>query len=491
MRVGSITILVLSIFLLIGSGFRTESQASDPNIIFIIADDVGWNDLGCYGNEVVHTPNIDALAAKGLRFDNAFLTASSCSPSRCSMITGRYPHNTGAAELHSPLPIEQIPFPLQLKEHGYHTVQAGKSHFGPNALRAFDKAHEMEGANHSGAGRWVQCLKERPRDKPFFAWFAAIDAHRAWQHDSLGYTHDPASIPVPPFLADDAETRKDLASYYHEISRWDYYIGEVVKELKAQEIYQNTAIFILSDNGMPFPRAKTRVYDSGMKTPLIVHWPARIDQGAVTRALVSSIDIGPTILDIAGVPTLPSFQGKSFLSIIQHPNLDFRQYVFSEHNWHDYEAHERMVRSTQFLYIKNNRTHLSNGGPADSKRSASQTSLDSLYAQGKLNAAQVDIFVTPRSSEELFDVNNDPWQLHNLAGDPKWSVTLEKYRNLLLEWMQSTHDNVPDSITADAFDRNTGNLLPDIEAFNKIVRGEMPGERNAAQKVNTKPGFKN
>src|SRR5690606_22645876 len=122
-------------------GQNKDSQR--PNIVFIIADDVSWNDLGCYGNRAVRTPIIDQLAGEGIRFDNVFLTASSCSPSRTSIISGRYPHNTGAAELHTPLPEEQIPFPLLLKESGYYTVQSGKTHFGEPALRAFDKVYAM------------------------------------------------------------------------------------------------------------------------------------------------------------------------------------------------------------------------------------------------------------------------------------------------------------------------------------------------------------
>ena len=171
-----ISLLVSLVFLPFSAGRSgpLEYQRDKPNIVYIIADDVGWSDLGCYGNEVVHTPHIDQVAKEGLRFENAFLTASSCSPSRCSIITGRYPHGNGAAELHSPLPESQIPFPLLLKNAGYYTVQAGKSHFGDPALRCFDNAYQMKDAGVGGEERWVQCLQERPRDKPFFAWFLSI-----------------------------------------------------------------------------------------------------------------------------------------------------------------------------------------------------------------------------------------------------------------------------------------------------------------------------
>ena len=466
-----------------------QQEQRQPNIIFIIADDVGWNDLGCYGNKVVSTPHIDQMAREGILFKNAFLTASSCSPSRCSIITGRYPHNTGAAELHSPLPESQIPFPLLLKESGYYTVQAGKSHFGQAALRCFDKAYEMQEAGVGGEERWVRCLQERPADRPFFAWFAAIDAHRDWQIDEFGVNHDPDKIQVPPYLVDDERTRRDLAAYYHEISRWDYYVGKVKEELGRQGIYDNTVIIIMSDNGMPFPRAKTRVYDSGMKTPLVIQWPGYINEGITSSSLVSAVDIAPTIIDIAGIKMPDYFQGKSFKSLLKTPEMPFRQFVYSEHNWHDYEAHERMVRSLRYLYVRNNRPNLSNGGPADSKRSDSQVALDSVRRLGLLTAAQTDNFVVPRPVEELFDTSVDEDQLCNLASMAAYNDTLLYYRQQLQSWIDQTGDDIPKILTGDGFDRNTGELLHDVPAFNRVKRGEMPGSNRGALSLNSNPGF--
>ncbi|NND06580.1 MAG: sulfatase [Saprospiraceae bacterium] len=466
------------------------SAQDRPHIIYIIADDVSWNDFGCYGNEVVRTPHIDALAQKGIVFRNAFLTASSCSPSRCSIITGRYPHNTGAAELHSPLPESQIPFPLLLQEAGYYTVQSGKSHFGKPALRAFDHGYEMEDAGNGGEERWVQCLQERPRDQPIFAWFAATDAHRAWGADDFATPHNPDDLNVPPYLVDNVATRQDLASYYNEIQRFDHYIGEVVAELKAQEIFDHTLIVVMADNGMPFPRAKTRVYDSGMQTPLVLHWPNGIDaQGTVCQSLVSVVDLAPTFLELADVAIPDHLQGKSFVDLFHDPSQDFRQYVYAEHNWHDFEAHERMVRSKDFLYVRNARTQFPNGGPADSKRSASQYALNAARDAGRLTPAQVDNFIAPRPHEELFNVAVDSLQLLNLASVPLFQSTLPIYRQALDDWIAITKDNVPDKITADGFDRQTGELRPSVPAFNKVPRGEMPGIKRGALTAIGTPGF--
>lgn len=471
-------ILLLAFFF--NPAIARDGNDHRPNIIFIIADDISWNDIGCYGNPAVKTPVIDQLAQEGIRFDNVFLTASSCSPSRTSIISGRYPHNTGAAELHTPLPEDQIPFPLLLKESGYYTVQSGKSHFGEPALRAFDKAYEMEDAGTGGEERWVRCLEERPKDRPFFAWFAAIDAHRPWQADDFGAPHDPAKVIVPPYLADTEATRKDLASYYNEIARFDFYIGEVVKELERQGIEDNTLIMILADNGRAFPRSKTRVYDSGMKTPFIVKWGDGIKRpGSVSKSLISVVDIAPTLLEIAGIESPPRFQGENFTQILANPEAEHRQYVFAEHNWHDYEAHERMVRSNDFLYVLNSRPNLSNPGPADSNNSPSFEDLKKFRDKGKLTHAQADIFMVPRPYEELYDCTQDPMQLSNVVSLPHYKDELEKLRKVLEAWRDETKDNTPERLTGDWFDRETGKRL----GKETQIRGEMPGVTSGATKV--------
>ena len=199
---------------------------SQPNIIVFIADDVSWNDYGCYGNEGVRTPNIDRLAANGIRFDNAFLTASSCSPSRASIITGRYPHNTGkAAELHLPI-ADHLPWiPELLQDEGYYTALSGKDHMkredGSNSDFWDHLDSGKKEGNSGGEANWLEITQTRPMETPFFFWFAAFDAHRKWDADSewdeskYGPMTNPADVIVPPFMLDTPETRQDLASYYN------------------------------------------------------------------------------------------------------------------------------------------------------------------------------------------------------------------------------------------------------------------------------------
>ena len=160
-----------------------------PNFIIYITDDVSWNDLGCYGDPVAKTPNLDQMARDGMRFDNAYLTISSCSPSRCSLITGRYPHNTGACELHTTLPRDQYVFPEDLKKTGYYTALSGKHHIGNAVNRGFDLVSKGKGPGKQGD--WVQILRDRPKDKPFFCWFASSDAHRGWQINDEAPQYEP------------------------------------------------------------------------------------------------------------------------------------------------------------------------------------------------------------------------------------------------------------------------------------------------------------
>ena len=460
------------------------SQEAPPNFIIFIADDVSWDDLGCYGNEDVQTPNIDRLAAAGLRFTNVYLTASSCSPSRNSIMTARYPHNTGAAELHTQPPVEMMSFPEVLRQNGYYSGQAGKFHMGTYAERGFDVMYRTREENGDGGEKsWVRTVRERPRDQPFFMWFAALDAHRVWGPNKFSGAHDPKQLTPPFYLADNAATKEDLGKYYDEIKRFDHYIGEVVNELEEQGALDNTVIIIMADNGRPFPHSKTRVNDRGMKTPFIVSWPAGIDRPALCQSLISVIDIGPTLLTLAGAEIPESFQGVPFGQIIADPAEPFRNYIFAEHNWHDYEAHERMVRNQDYMYILNSRPLQPQMGPADAVESPSMEDLKRLRAAGKLSAIQADVFTTPRPMEELYDLRSDSLQLVNVASLPQQQRQLEQMRIILKEWMDETGDNIPGNLTPDWYRREPGY----IKTLHEGVRGEMPGAANEATTAGWKP----
>lgn len=472
-------ILISFTVLLSACGGREATDQDDlpsPNFIFFITDDISFNDLGCYGNEYARTPNIDRMAEEGMMFTNAYLTASSCSPSRSSIITGRYPHNTGAPELHTHLPENQVLFPDLMQDGGYYTVLSGKNHMGPVTKRAFDTIDW--GGGPGGEQFWIGHLRSRPKDKPFFFWLASYDAHRDWQIDSTAPVFAPDEVWVPPMLYDGPETRQDLASYYHEVSRTDDYLGLLLDELKQQGIVENTYVIYMSDNGRPFPRAKTRVYDSGMKTPFIVWSPGNIEPG-VCDALVSAIDLAPTLFDLAGIEPHRRFQGVSFKPLLDDPGSDTREYIFAEHNWHVFRAHERMVRSGDFMYIWNAYPEKRNMCVESAPVFPAGVELWEAWENGLTMRVQEDIFMVPRPDEELYDVVNDPYQFTNLAGDIEFTDELSRMRAVMTRWIKETGDDVPDHPTPDREDEyRTKN--PDF------ARGEMPGAKYGADTITAK-----
>ncbi|MCF7957195.1 MAG: sulfatase [Phycisphaerae bacterium] len=460
-----------------------KTESIRPNIVLIIGDDISQHDFGCYGTPSIRTPNVDKLAANGLRFTNAYLTVSQCSPTRCSIITGRYPHNTGAPELHMPLPEGQVMFPEQLKRAGYHTAAAGKWHMGNYARRAFDK---VVGGGAGGEERWIDCLQKRPKDKPFFMWFASYDAHRPWDDKIEAKRHTPKDVIIPPYMVDITSERTDMARYYDEVQRLDRYTGYVVEELKKQGVLDNTIIIFMADNGRPFWRAKTRLYDSGIKTPFVVHWPAGLrEKGQICNSLVSVIDIAPTILEWAGLKSPKTFQGTSFTPLLADTKASIRKYVFAEHNWHSQIAHERMVRHGDYVYIRNAHRQLSQVIVLKSSR-PNLDELREMAKDGKLTEAQMDPLLAPRPAEELFDLRQDPHQVKNLVADPAYRKPLEQLRKLMDQWQARTGDTVPslDVATPDRHDRKTGKRIRVKGKGMRPSPGVVPGQATGADKIN-------
>jgi N-sulfoglucosamine sulfohydrolase len=459
---------------LLGCGRALAQPAARPNVVLIIADDLAWDDTGAYGNRKVRTPNIDRLAREGLRFTRAFVTTSSCSPSRASLITGRYPHNTDAEQLHWPLPAAQVTFVEQLRAAGYWAAASGKWHLGEAVKDRFDlvddpgeagfqtdpRTGKMLAKDDSGAAGWLPVMRQRPKDKPFFLWFAALDPHRDYAENSIPNPHRAADVIVPPYLPDTPEVRKELALYYDEIARLDGNVGKVLGELERQGVADNTLILFISDNGRPFPRAKTTLYDSGIRTPLIARWPRGIRRGGVADGLVSSVDIAPTVLQLAGVEIPASVQGRSFAATLTNPHAKTRDAVYAEKNWHDYEDRARAVRTERFKYIRNDYPDLPLTPSADAGRSPTMDALRRLRDAGKLTPAQARIFQQPRPAEELYDVSADPHEFKNLAGDPRHARTLAELRAKLDAWGRETDDARPARRTPDEFDRETGQPLP-------------------------------
>lgn len=405
---------------------RSVCAAERPNIVVFVADDVDWKDFGCYGNDAIRTPTIDSLAESGLLCRNAFLTTSSCSPTRISVLTGKYPHATGAEDLHMPLPDDQVFVSTHLKRAGYFTGHMLKTHYGPNGNRQFDWYGRS-------VDEFPAFLNQRG-DRPFFLWVGFREAHRPYQEGAVDPPHDPAAVHVPPYLADTPETRRDLALYYDEVARMDGHIAEMLAELDRRGLRQNTLVVFFADNGRPFPRAKGTLYDAGIGTPLVFAWPGTIEAGSVHEGLASVIDLAPTFLAAAGLETPGDMQGRSMLPILKDPALPGQQHVFSERNWHNCDQHMRSVRTRRYKLIRNAYLDVPYGNPSDVSRNPSWDSLQALKAAGKLTPGQLRLFEVPRPRLELYDLEKDPWEFDNLADDSRYASVRNELEAELERW---------------------------------------------------------
>ena len=470
-KLGSMSFLCLFLTFGFTSCIQNTDSKDRPNFVIFIADDMNWNDSGAYGHPFIRTPNIDKLAEQGMLFTNAFLTTSSCSPSRTSILTGKYPHNTDAEQLHWPLPEGQTTFMQILKAAGYWTGLAGKYHLGDAVRSHFSKVMEVGTAgfqvgpdgkpqeqtdNGSGCQSWLDLVQSAPKDQPFCLWLAAVDPHRPYADSIISNPHNAEDVLVPPYLPDNASVREDFASYYDEISRLDSYIGETLLEMDRMGLRENTVVLFISDNGRPFPRDKTTLYDGGIKTPWIIRWPDHIAVGSRNDNMVSSIDIAPTLLDLARLDIPGEFEGVVLSPTFADTQQSIRSEIYAEDHWHDFEDYTRAIRTAEFKYIKNYFTDLPNTPPADAFRGLTYQSMLELKSDNKLNEAQLRCFELPRPEEELYDMVNDPNELVNLAENPAYQDQLNSMRGKLKEYRTKTSDYLPKNRTPDDFDRQTG-----------------------------------
>ena len=433
MTIKIIFILALSIYFSIASASVNDNKT---NILVLIADDAGWQDFGCYGNPVIKTKNIDRLAAEGFLAENAFLMTPQCSPSRISVLTGKYPHQTGAEDLHMPLPESEILLPGYLKQADYFTGYLRKGHFGPNGDKQFDwYSNELD-----DFGAFLDSAKTQP----FFMWVGFTDPHRPYKKGIIEDPQDASRVIVPPYLLDDAQTRSDLADYYDYITRMDRQIGRYLSILQERNLTDKTLIIFFSDNGAPFPRAKGTLYDSGIKTPLIFVWPSHIKPGIRYNQLMSVIDLAPSVLEAAGVDIPAVMEGQSILQILSDTDLPGRKYVYSERNWHNCDEHMRSIRSDRFKLITNAYTEFPHGTASDIAASPSWHSLRRAMDAGTLSPIQSMLFLVPRPAEELYDIINDPDESTNLIADPQYQMIAKEMRQALVQWENQTDDFSPD-----------------------------------------------
>jgi len=383
-----------------------------------------------------------------------------------------YAHAVRAEDLHTPLPDGRRILPSYLQARGYFTGMMAKTHIGPYAERQFQWYSPKTAAA-------LPEFLDAAGSRPFFLWVGFHDPHRPYESGAIPNPHSPSAVLVPPYLADTPETRADLARYYDEIARMDGQIGLMLAELSRRNLSGNTLVVFFSDNGAPFPREKGTLYDAGTRTPLIFSWPGKIAAGSVyDRGLVSTVDLAPTLLDIAGAERPDSLQGTSLRQMLTQPgSFVGRDTVFSERNWHDCDEHQRAIRTDRFKLIRTDAyTELPLCITADIGSSPSFHALRARAKAGRLTAAQRRLFEVPRARLELYDLERDPWELRNVADELGYRGQVRELALALQAWMERS-DDFPASyrVRDDNTDRITG--LPFSSKIPPLRNTEIPSEK--------------
>jgi N-sulfoglucosamine sulfohydrolase len=448
---------------LVTAGAAAAVTATQPDrrasALLIIADDQGL-DLGCYGNPAIATPHIDAFAASAVRFTHGFSTVSSCSPSRSVLYTGLFNHTSGqyglAHDIHNQSTIDDVEsLPRLLKAAGYATGVVGKLHVKPPQVYPFD--YHVEGGEIAGnrdvsamarkAGEFLAANKSRP----FLLVVGFSDPHRNQTGfaNARSYTdvpkhaYDPAAVRVPGHLPDWPEVRQDLADYYESVTRLDHGVGMILRELETSGRARDTLVIYVSDNGIPFPGAKTTLYDAGIHLPLVVRAPERGRAGATTAAMASWIDVAPTILDWTGVagPSRYGLPGRSLLPALGTPG-EPRAWdeVYASHTFHEITMYYpmRAVRTRRYKYILNLAHPLRYPQASDILDSPTWKAVAGRQPKkmGHLDVASY----FQRPAEELYDIERDPNEAHNLASDPAASAVLKELRTKMTAFRERTRD---------------------------------------------------
>jgi uncharacterized sulfatase len=443
---------------------RVSAQAADaarPNILFCIADDWSWPHASIGGDKVVKTPTFDRVAREGVLFRNAFVTSPSCTPSRGSIVTGQWHWRLeDGANLWSTLPAKFEVYPDLLEKAGYH-VGCTRKGWGPGQ-------HEPGGRTRNPAGpqfkNFEVFLKARPQGAPFCFWFGSSDPHRPYERDSgVQSGMKPEDVEVPPYLPDSEIVRKDLCDYYFEVQRFDREVGELLRLLEERGELDRTLVVITGDNGLPFPRAKSNLYDSGTNVPLAVRWPARVTGGRAVEDFVSLQDLAPTFLEAAGLTASAAMTGRNLLGLLasgKSGRVDpARDHVLTGKERHAWVRKDglgypcRAIRTTDFLYIRNFKPDrwpagdpVDGGAPFYPNRSYGD--IDDGPTKTYLIEHRHEPGVKPlfeqtcekRPAEELYDLRKDPHQLQNVAADPAYADAKKKLETSLLAELKATGD---------------------------------------------------
>lgn len=439
---------------------RPTSSPHRPHIVLFISDDHSWHDCGPYGDRVVRTPQLDRLAREGMRFNLAFAASPTCSVSRSAIYTGLYPFRNGAHSNHSLVRDGLKTLPHYMQALGYRVVIAGKTHIGPRPEFPFEY---LANANIMPPGKshvlWTdlntraidRLLAEHDSRRPLCLVVCSHSPHVFWL-DNDGY--DPLRIKLPPYLIDTPETRATRCRYCTDVSWMDKQVGEVREALVKHGYADQTLFLYTSDQGAQWPFAKWNLYDAGIRVPLLAYWPGHTRAGRTTEAMVSLVDLLPTMVEAAGATPPSDIDGRSFLQVLARGTDRGRDEVFATHTG-DKEMNRapmRCIRTRDYKYIVNlapeipYTTHITKGSAPE----AYWVSWLKL-AEADTKAAGVVGRYEHRPSEELYDIRKDPYELENLASDPAHADVLAKLREKVRQWrVQQGEDPSKTPMPADA-----------------------------------------
>lgn len=420
------------------NGERDKCKRTKPNIIIVITHDTGQN-IGCYEGCSVSTPNLSQLAAEGVAFNNYFCTAPQCSPSRGSIITGRYPHQHGMMGLtHRGWELNQDEKTLGMyfQDSGYRTYLFGLQHESSDATRlgyetVCNTAVKAEDVSHLVAdfidqeGKDISCGLQK---EPFFAMVGFWETHRSFNRPGYEYM-DPEDIELPLYLPDTPGIRQDVARFYGQVKAVDKAVGLIVQAIQNARINDNTLFIFTTDHGPAFPRAKGTLYDPGTKTALVMSWPKEIQTGVVCDELLSNVDLLPTLLEIAGSRVPEEVMGRSFAALLRGKEYEPRTHVFTELTWHDRYNPMRAIRTERYKYIRN-------FGEKVPLVYVPRDILKELAGEQIIS----DYYGAVRPAEELYDLASDPNEMENIVDNPQYAHVKQKLKEELRKWMSETND---------------------------------------------------
>ncbi len=457
-----------------------EAGKDRPNVVICIADDQGWRDAGCYGNPDVKTPNIDRIAAEGMRFDRAFTATAMCAPTRQQLYTGVFPVRNGAYPNHSRVHAGTRSIVHHLTALGYRVGLAGKRHFGPRESFPFEKVSPKD------VGGFITSDKHQP----FCLVYTSHSPHLPWSAgDSTAY--DPAALTLTPDMIDTPQLRAALCKYYAEITAFDGEVGAVLAAIKSAGVDANTMFICTSEQGPPFLHGKWTCYEGGLHVGFVVRWPARVRAGSVARAMVQYVDVAPTLVQAAGGDPKKidtgrrgapdggrGFDGRSFLAVLEGKTDTHNEYVYGVHTTRGIidgsECYPiRSIRSETHKYIRNLnhktafRNILQRASSADSYWVSWVEKARTDPAAAKL----VGLYVN-RPAEELYDLTKDPYELNNLADDPGAAKVKADLRKRLDAWMVQQGDK----------GNETEMLAKTRQARGKAKPKKKAGKKRAAKK---------